>query len=424
MGKTIAQLQHVVSRPSAEPNHNIATLKKEEVMSITLAVRSASSSTLKVLAACLMFLAFTQLPAYADHIHHLWYNNSDWQDVDLTALTGAGIAYPEGAVAAFRTTPNNQLHVFYVAATNNHLNQLYYNGTSWVDEDLTSFTGGPTAESYTMSGFAIGNLQYVFYTGLDFHVHETYYNNSDWQDLDVTAAAGGTTSSGAELLAFTTTPNNEFHVFYQQDDTDDLHQLFFNGTSWVDNDLTSITGGAYCYADWLAGFSVGNLQHVFCAGYAPGYTDLSLLHIYYNNSTWKYEVIDTGGRPMELGAGIAGFKVPKVNQLELYSITDDTDFNRFYHVVKPSQWVLRDLSAEIGAPTDAQYGQIVAFVTTPNDQYHIYYAPTTEVYQLYYNGSYWSIDDLTGGAGNADPNSGMAGFAIGNLQHVFYMSND
>jgi hypothetical protein len=74
---------------------------------------------------------------------------------------------------------------------------------------------------------------------------------------------------------------------------------------------------------------------------------------------------------------------------------------------------------------------MVAFVTTPNNQFHIYYVPTsseppsgTEVYQLYYSGSSWSVEDLTGGTGNADYTAGMAGFAIGNLQHVFYMSNN
>jgi hypothetical protein len=34
------------------------------------------------------------------------------------------------------------------------------------------------------------------------------------------------------------------------------------------------------------------------------------------------------------------------------------------------------------------------------------------------------VEDLTGGTGNADYTAGMAGFAIGNLQHVFYMSNN
>lgn len=45
-----------------------------------------SSRIFKVLAAWWMFLLLSQL-AFADHVHHLWYNNSEWQDQDLTILT-------------------------------------------------------------------------------------------------------------------------------------------------------------------------------------------------------------------------------------------------------------------------------------------------------------------------------------------------
>src|SRR5215831_8144283 len=164
---------------------------------VLVAFRSASKRICKGVAACLMLLLLTYLPAHADHVHHLWYNNSNWQDVDLTALTGGGIATPFGAIAAFRTTPNNQLHVYYVDSNAQHVHQLYYNGSSWIDNDLTSFTGGPQAYAYGISGFAIGNLQYVFYTGFDNHVHEIYYNNSIWQDQDLTALVGGNTASPA-----------------------------------------------------------------------------------------------------------------------------------------------------------------------------------------------------------------------------------
>jgi hypothetical protein len=98
--------------------------------------------TLGTLASCLLFLGLAQLPAFADHIHHLWYNNSNWQDIDLTALTNGGIAKSFGAITAFRTTPNNQLHVYYVDQNSDHVHQLYFNNTKWSDDDLTAFTGG------------------------------------------------------------------------------------------------------------------------------------------------------------------------------------------------------------------------------------------------------------------------------------------
>jgi hypothetical protein len=390
-------------------------------------IETARGTFRKALGACLMFLILAQLPAYADHIHHLWYNNANWQNDDITALTGGAIATPYGAIAAFRTTPNNQLHVYYVENVSSHVHQLYYNGASWSDSDLTALTGGPQANAYGISGFAVGNLQYVFYLSLDEHIHELNYNNANWSDQDLTALVGGNLATST-LVAFVTPPNGQFHVYYQ--DRTNLHeyQLYFNGTSWTYQDLTSLIGGAYCYADWIAGFAVGNVQHLFCAGYGRYTGNLDLLHIYYNNSTWVYEDVTfrAGGSdtPMNLGAGVAAFKVPGVNELDVWSVTSDAHFNRYQHLVNPAQWIDWDLTNLMGAPTDALYGGITAFVTTPNNQYHVYYAPSSEVYQLYYNGQAWTIQDLTGGGGNADPNSGMAGFAIGNLQHVFYMSNN
>ncbi len=90
--------------------------------------------------------------------------------------------------------------------------------------------------------------------------------NSNWVDQDLTAAAGGPQAGLGPILAFATTPNGQFHVFYQDSNAFDLHQLYFNRTSWSDADLTSLTG-ARCYPSWLAGFAIQNQQHLFCPGF-------------------------------------------------------------------------------------------------------------------------------------------------------------
>lgn len=402
-----------------QSKHNSGTSTPANLPTTRATQHSASNLTLKSLAVCMMFGMAALLPAYAEHVHQLYYNNSQWVDQDLTALTGGGIAAPYGAIAAFYTTPNQQLHVYYVDVNLNHVHQLYYNNTNWSDSDLTAITGGPAASVYGISAYNIGNLQYIFYTGSDSHIHEIIYNNYDWTDQDITALAGSTSASGGFVLAFTTKPGNLPHVYYQPTQNLDLHQLFFNGTSWSDADLTSIAG-AYCYTDWIAGFAVQNTQHILCPGYGST-GNLDMLHIYYNNYSWVYEDISAkvGGAPLNLGSGVAGFRVPGTSQGEVFGVTDDTHVHQYRFNEK---WSDLDLTNLGGAPTDAAYGGIAAFPTTPNNQFHVYYQPTTDVYQLYFNGVYWSSEDLTGGGVQASDNSGMAGFAIGNLQHVFYLS--
>jgi|HubBroStandDraft_1064217.scaffolds.fasta_scaffold68057_1 hypothetical protein len=413
--------------------HNRKSLPTADSCTRT-AVRSRSTSTLRIVASCLMFLLVSHVPGFADHVHHLWYNNSQWQDQDLTALTGGGIASSESAVAAFYTGGNKQFHVYYIDA-NLHVRQLYYNNTSWSDADLTALTGGPQAGMWGITGFAIGNLQHVFYVGYsDSHVHELYYNNAGWSDQDITAVAGGVPAliTAPDLVGFATKPNNQFHVYYE-DSNSDLHQLYFNGSSWSDADLTLLTG-ASCFpnsqfppvgAGYIAGFAVGNEQHLFCPGLAGSDPSIHMLHIYYNNSIWTYEDITAlvGGLPVGVSSAVAAFRFPSSTQLEVYGVTDNAHVHQFTRQKgAKGKWSDLDLTASFGAPSNNYSGGAVAFPTAGNNQFHIYYQPSPEVYELYFNGTNWAADDLTGGAGQADYyGSGMAGFAIGNLQHVFYL---
>jgi hypothetical protein len=374
---------------------------------------SRRASALTVLATCLLFLLFAN-PAFADHVHHLWYDNYNWQDQDLTALTGGGISYGAG-IAAFYTTPNQQFHVYY-SDTNNHMHQLYYNNTSWSDQDLTVLTGGPGVLVGAISAFNIGNFQYIFYLGVDQHVHEISYLDN-WSDQDLTVLGNGVLGNPV-IVAFPTKPNNQFHVYYQDSNAHDMHQLYFNGTSWSDLDLTSVTG-AYCPGgQWWAGLATGNLQHVLCAGYGPkAPNSFDMLHIYYNNSVWTYEDIteeDGYGLPVYPDTGTAAFRVGV--QGEVYGVTVDSHIQQ-YTRYRNGTWGDYDLTADYGAPTKT-YGGMVGFITTPNNQYHIFLAPDSDIYELYFNGTSWVVANV--GGGQADYYADITGFAIGNLQHVFY----
>jgi hypothetical protein len=394
-------------------------------------------SAIRIFATSLFLIFIGNLPAHGqDHIHQLYYNNSQWVDTDLTALTHGGTSYPglSGEITAFFTTPNNQPHVFYID-TNEDIHQLYDNGTNWSDQNLTELTGGSQAFG-TLSGFSVGNLQHVFFVGYnDSHIHQLYYNNSKWVDQDITALAGAQNDSGGELVAFATTPNDNFHVYYQgAGGFNDLHQLYFNGTSWSDSNLTTITGGYGCFGHWIAGFAMGNIQQIFCAGYSNpnDHNVTDIMNIYYNNANWLgQDITKLSGAPSNFnGSGIAAFNVPNTQEINVYSVASGVknglDVAQDVHQTEffENSWSDEDLTSKIGAPTGSDTGGMVAFpITTAGIQYHVYYAPSKEVYQLYYSGSAgWQVEDLTNGAGHADNGAGMAGFAIGNLQYVYYLS--
>jgi len=100
------------------------------------------------------------------------------------------------------------------------------------------------------------------------HIHELYYNNADWTDTDLTSLTGVYYASPfAGMTAYVTTPNGQFHVYYQ-DASGYIHQFYFNGTSWSDENLTVAARGvlALTSGSGMAGFSIGNYQYVYFVG--------------------------------------------------------------------------------------------------------------------------------------------------------------
>jgi hypothetical protein len=184
-------------------------------------------------------------------------------------------------VAAFPTTPNEQLHVYYLQINSDHVYQLFYNGATWSDEDLTALSGGkPAHDTSAVVGFPVGNYQYVFFVGSDSHVHQLLYNNANWTDTDLTVIGGGTFAYTANLVAFTTSP--ALHVYYI-DFGQHIHQLFAtNGTNWQDQDLTNLTGAGLAVLSDLNGLELSKriraahseMKILFVTGFGEQFPEL------------------------------------------------------------------------------------------------------------------------------------------------------
>jgi hypothetical protein len=392
-------------------------------------LRFASCATNKRIFACAMALMFALLvvPAYGQqHIHELYYNNSDWTDTDLTALTGGPNSF-QGGIAAFSTTPNDQIHVYYLAYLPDafHIYQLYNNGISWSEEDLTAATGGQSPVFFSsIAGFSIGGAQYVYFCGSDSVVHEySYGNNGNFNWVDTALPTGGAGGKCYEvyhgLVAFATTPNNERHVYYEagNGDSSAIHQLYFNGSTWSNQNLTSMIHGARAnQGTWMSGFAIGNFQYVFFAAAGKGH-----IHEYSYINSWTDQDLTVAGGGVAtqvLGnSGTAAFVVPGTTQMEVYYAAEE---NNDVHQMtfQSNQWTDTDLSTLTGM-AGPNGSQIIGFATTPNNQLHVYLAPGNPfVDQLYYNGTAWLGEALP----SSQPSDfGMAGFALGNSQRVYYI---
>jgi hypothetical protein len=391
---------------------------------------------------CLLgLLSLFAIPANAQHVHQLLYNNYNWTDQNLagTPVFYDGSTLPMGN-EAFTTTPNNQLHIYYVSGAESgygHIHQRtpsqirFFGAPRWVDEDLTQETGADRvfAET-TLSGFSEGNFQYVFYGNGDGDIHLLFYDNSKWTHQDISAAAGytGMYDYALAVVAFTTTPNNQIHVYYLvynvQEDTTSVHQLFFNGTSWSDEDLTAETGAFFPEGGWWAGFSIDNYQYLF-------YPDIyGYLHeLYYNNNNWTDVdlTVQIGAPTLGGYAPITAFVIPGTQTMEVFYTTSGGDIYQLSSSDNIS-WSQQDLTTLTHGPSASTADAITSFATTPNNQLHVYYisgAPQSQdhVNQLFFNGTSWSNQDLTSAthASNAFDFEGMSGFSVGNYQYVYYV---
>jgi hypothetical protein len=367
-------------------------------------------------------MALTATPGLGQgHIHELYYNDSNWVDSDLTSVTGANPASAFAGMAGFVTTPNNQLHVYYQDEFGN-IHQFYFDSSSWIDQDLTNLTGGATSRSggSGMSGFSIGNAQYVYFVSWDQHVHE-YSFVGNWVDNDLTAETGGALADAAwqgnQIVAFVTTPNNERHIYFVAGNGT-VHQLYFNGSNWFDQNLTSLSRGAKARANsfrsWMGGCGVGNHQYVFFVA-KNGHVHMYSFVNKWTDTDWTKRTGITG---MD---SVVGFAIPGTSRCEMY-------FNNgllgnleqlSYDDAHPANWTVSDLTSFTGASGSASGA--VAFATTPNDQFHFYSVAGNGVDQFYFNGTNWIFQNLPGG--NYWEPYGMAGFSVGNLQHVYYLAS-
>jgi hypothetical protein len=359
------------------------------------------------------------LPAYGQQVHQLFYNNSNWADQNLNSAT---LNQFSANVAAFLTTPNNQSHVYYISdGSVTHVHQLFYNGTGWADSDLTTLSRGPQAIG-PVTGFSVGNFQYVYYVSrtTPSHVHQLLYNNSIWVDSDLTALTKGKPGTIGQLVAFTTSP--ALHVYYRDAASSHIHQLFSdNGTTWQDTDLTSITGGTLA-TNLSTGINNGNLQFVY---FVDGSDHLHQL--YYNNLSWSDTDLTELNKtaPLETSS-VSAFVIPRTKKIRVY-MTSSSNGHIFQIASNNNgvKWVSTDLTKRTKAPIPDSASAILAFITTPNNEAHVYYVSGSQVNQLYQpTATTWANQNLTtaGGGALVDQFSGLAGFSIQNEQAVFYVS--
>jgi hypothetical protein len=368
-----------------------------------------------------ILISVAVLPAYGQYVHQLSYNGSSWMDQNLNGVPSQ--AYT--GIDAFVTTPNDQTHVYYLSTLDTcHVHQLFYNGVSWSDEDLTALSGAvPATGGSSISGFSVGNYQYVYYIGEEEDVHQLLYNNSRWIDTNLSALAGGPIA--LRLMAFTTSPG--LHVYYV-DANSDIRQLFSqDGSSWQDQDLSSITGGTTAAGYWMSGFNIGNFQYVYFVA-----SDFHVHQFLYDNYSWSDRDLTALTKTSPATGGVQALVIPGTKKLRAYLQASNGHLLQLAST-NGTTWSGIDLTKKAKAPLANAGDQIAVFATTPDKALHIFYVSDLGGGEDYEHivelsqptASTWTYQDLTAlsnGGSPVDDYASLTGFSLGKDQFLFYVA--
>jgi hypothetical protein len=259
-----------------------------------------------------------------EHVYQLvTKTGGGWTYSDLTVLASGTLAASGSPLGSFNDSLGQ--HVFYIG-TNGHIYQLYYaySSKTWVAQDLTASTGAPPAASSSRLA-AFDDLQsqaHVFYMGANAHIYQLYTHPGAWSYQDMSSVMGGSAAVGSSLSAFTDSSDRYYgpggaHVVYFAPCAPDpagvtwcpVHQLLYNGSTWVDQRLASTFGAEPGSSlatlpgrDPAANGSVDFEEVIFVEAADTGSGDVAdLMFVPTDQPPWLYQNIGPGQVNPQIG---------------------------------------------------------------------------------------------------------------------------
>ncbi len=256
------------------------------------------------------------------HISHLWWTGQTWAYEDLTNYTHAPYPAAVGSGLSSYSDANGLLHVYYIDA-NQHIGHMWWTGQTWLNEDLTaaSQTSARVAPGSTLTGYAEANGKaHLFYLDGQPHVDQMWWYLQRWWNQDLTALAGTSTiPAPASGLSSFGGPNGTASVYYV-DTQQHINQLSWNGQAWSNQDLSQasafqLTANTLIYTlatpqTALTSLLITGGNHVYFVA-----TDGHVHQIYWNGQSWVDQDLIVMGKGPSAGSGIGnGSALPYVRE--------------------------------------------------------------------------------------------------------------
>ncbi len=338
---------------------------------------------------------------------------------------------PTSALTGYWGSDSSQ-HVNFIG-TDGHVHEMFiYPGAQWANNDLTAFAGGtvPRAGSDLTGYWGTDSSQHVNFIGTDGHVHELYIHpGAKWVNNDLTTFSGGGVlpAPGSPLAAYWGSDSSQHVLFIGTDGH--VHELYIHpGAAWVNNDLTVFAGGTLpapgsaLHAYWGSDSS----QHVNFIG-TDGHVHELYIHpgaAWVNNDLSAFS--GRGVLPLA-NSPLTGYWGSDSSQ-HVNFIGSDGHVHELY-IHPGAAWVNNDLSVFGGGVLPAPGSKLTGYWGTDSSQHVNFTGVDGHVHELYIHpGAKWVNNDLTGFSGGGSvPGQAAALHAYwgsDSSQHVNFIGND
>jgi Fungal fucose-specific lectin len=315
-----------------------------------------------------------------NHIHEAWWGIDGWHTSDLTAATQAAAADPI-SLTAYASGATATQQVVYVAADDRHVRQLWWNAEGWHSEDLSAIADAPPATS-TIVGYSVDSQlgEHVLYLREgDRHVQEMWWDGSTWHSQDLSAATGAPAGLEGALAAYVDEAQAIQHVIYVGFDSH-LYELWCDTEGWHMTDLTTVTGTPGPIAGTVAAymFDAQGTQHVFFVG-----VDHKIYELWSDPTGWQSSDLSAMTQaPTPAGNALTGYAFEaQGTQHVIYTGRDGHLYELWWDSGK---WSVGNLTAGAKAPKPAK-DRPVAYAFESQGTQHVVYrtADDSHLYEVW-----------------------------------------
>ena len=246
------------------------------------------------------------------HLYEVYWNTSAsaWQNADLHVLSGATtLIATNGSIGSVIFSGNGGIYIFFIG-TNQHVICINW-ANAWLTGDVTALSSGVSATTGTaLTSFSTAGSTPMmnFYVGPSQHIYATYWSTAgSWQTVDFTAFTGATSVAAASTALSNNPTGPQAYYFGSNQHLNDIN---WNGSAWVNYDLTSLSGSGVLAAGGSSlsahGVSAGNTYNLFFEG-----PDQHIYHAYsVSGSTWSNEDTTATASNQLLDSGIVSLTIP------------------------------------------------------------------------------------------------------------------